>query len=124
MIKPAVTSLMLLLSLSCAAFAQDKRTLSGIIYFTNNTPDDLQSYPVELLTAKKKIIKVTNPDDYHRFALSDIAPGKYLLKLTWPNRCVLWYRIDLTKKSANHVTVLMDADCAHFNGKTRDLPSQ
>jgi hypothetical protein len=102
---------------------EDQRTLSGIIYFTNNTPDDVENFPVELYTRdQKRRIASTKPNEKHRFALTDVKPGKYLLKLTWPNHCVLWYRVDLTKESLSNVRIIMDAACAHANGSIRDLP--
>jgi hypothetical protein len=122
--KHLPAALVLLASLGFGAFAQSKRTASGIIYFTNNSPDNLQSFPVELLSSKKKAIATTNPDEHYRFAFTGIDAGKYLLKLTWPNHCVLWYRIDLTKKSETEVSIIMDAACAHDNGKIRDLPKR
>ena len=99
------------------------RTLSGIIYFTNNTPDDVEQFPVELFTRdQKRRVAATKPNEKHRFALTDVSPGKYLLKLTWPNQCVLWYRVDLMNESLTDVRILMDVDCAHSNGSIQDLP--
>ena len=100
-----------------------RRALAGIIYFTNNTPDDVERFPVELFTRnKRRRLAVTMPDHKHRFAFADLRPGKYLLRLTWPNRCVLWYRVDLTKESRSDVRIIMDVDCAHANGSIQDLP--
>lgn len=102
-----------------------QRALSGIIYFTNNSPDDVEEFPVELFTRdQKRRVATTRPNSKHRFALTDVSPGKYLLKLTWPNHCVLWYRVDLTKESLLNVRILMDVDCAHFNGTIQDLPEK
>lgn len=100
-----------------------QRRLSGIIYFTNNTPSDVEEFPVELYTRdQKRRIAATKPNERHRFALTDVKPGKYLLKLTWPNHCVLWYRVDLTKQSLTNARVIMDAACAHANGAIQDFP--
>lgn len=108
---------------AAAARGEGQRTLSGIIYFTNNTPDDVEQFPVELYSRdQKRRVAHTTPNDKHRFALTDLKPGKYLLKLTWPNQCVLWYRVDLTKESMTNVRVIMDAACAHANGSIQDLP--
>ena len=124
MSKHPLIGFLLLATLSFGALAQNKRTASGTIYFTNNTPDDLQTLPVELLTPEKKVIRTVNPDDHHRFAFTDVDAGKYLLKLTWPTHCMLWYRIDLTKKSETEIPIVMDAACAHADGKIRDLPKR
>jgi len=120
-----VLAMLLIVSVVPAVARVDdgQRTLSGIIYFTNNTPDDLENFPVELYARdQKKRIAATKPNGKHRFALTDVKPGKYLLKLTWPNHCVLWYRVDLTKESLSNVRIIMDVDCAHANGSIQDLP--
>lgn len=114
---------MLLIANGAAAYAPAGRNVNGIIYFTNNTPDDIRSFPVEVFARnRRKIIATTTPDEHHRFNFAGIAPGKYLLKLTWPQRCVLWYRLDLSEHSQTEIQIIMDAACAHFNGKIRDLP--
>lgn len=101
----------------------DRREAAGIIYFTNNSPDDINSFPVEVLALNKKtVVAATRLDDHHQFRFSSLKPGRYLLRLTWPNHCVLWYRLDLTKESQTRIRVLMDLDCAHFNGKIQNLP--
>jgi hypothetical protein len=105
------------------AARKPQRTLSGVIYFTNNTPSDVEEFPVELYARdQKRRIASTKPNDKHRFALTGVKPGKYLLKLTWPNHCVLWYRVDLTKESMTNARVIMDAACAHANGAIQDFP--
>jgi hypothetical protein len=101
---------------------QSQRRASGIIYFTNNTPADLRSFPVEILKGKKRVA-VTYPDEHYGFAFSNLAAGKYLLRLTWPKRCVLSYRLDLSQQSIEQIKVIMDAECAHHDGEIRELPS-
>jgi hypothetical protein len=110
-------------AMSASTNAKDSRALAGIIYFTNNTPDNVEHFPIELFTRnKRRRLAATLPDRRHRFALAELRPGKYLLRLTWPNRCVLWYRVDLTKESRSDVRIIMDVDCAHSNGSIKDLP--
>jgi hypothetical protein len=121
MSKKLATAL-IVFSMATLAFAQSRRSVGGIIYFTNNTPADVGTFPVEILKGTKKVA-VFYPDEQHRFAFSNLAPGKYLLRLTWPKHCVLSYRLDLSKQSVDLVKVIMDAECAHNNGKVRDLPS-
>jgi len=124
-VKRTLLSLVVIALTGRAVFGQGKRTVAGIIYFTNNTPSDVQTFPVEVLTPnRQRVVATTRPDDHYRFEFRKITRGKYLLKLTWPNRCVLWYRMDLTKESKTQVKVIMDAECAHFNGTIRNLPEQ
>lgn len=118
-----LTASLVIAALALNASGQNKRTASGIIYFTNNTPRDLRTFPVEVLTRdKKRVVAATQPDERSQFEFSSIKPGKYLLRLTWPNRCVLWYRIDLTRESKSRIRIIMDAACAHTNGTIQDLP--
>lgn len=122
--KLALAALLLGLPLALGVYGQGRRTASGIIYFTNNAPDSLASFPVEVLTSnKKKVVAVARPDEHDRFEFRSLKPGRYLLKFTWPNHCVLWYRMDLTKESRAKIRVIMDAECAHFNGVIRNLPA-
>lgn len=98
-------------------------TLSGIIYFTNNSPDNIETYPVELYTSNQKrrlVASRANADS--TFKLSGLKQGKYLLKLTWPpNRCTLWYRVSVPEDSSKRIRVIMDAACSKNNGKIQDL---
>ena len=122
MSKKFGAALLLICAATIVTFGQTPRQVGGIIYFTNNTPKDVRTFPVEVLKANKKVA-VTYPDEHHRFAFSHLTPGKYLLRLTWPKHCVLSYRLDLSKQSIDLIKVIMDAECAHNNGRVRDLPS-
>jgi hypothetical protein len=119
-IRFAAIAILLITTISISG--QSQRRASGVIYFTNNTPADLRSFPVEILKGKKRVA-VTYPDEHYRFAFSNLAAGKYLLRLTWPKRCVLSYRLDLSQQSIEEIRVIMDAECAHHNGEIRELPS-
>ena len=114
------------LILGCAAtmlsYEESHRRAAGIIYFTNNTPADLRTFPVEILKGTKRVA-TTYPDEHYGFAFKNLTPGNYLLRLTWPKRCVLSYRLDLSKQSMETIKVIMDAECAHHNGEIRELPS-
>jgi hypothetical protein len=123
MSKKVVAALIVIGMATTIAYGQRRRSVGGIIYFTNNTPKDLRNFPVEILKGTTKKVALAYPDEHHRFAFSNLAPGKYLLRLTWPKHCVLSYRLDLSKQSVDLVRVIMDAECAHNNGKIRDLPS-
>jgi hypothetical protein len=98
-------------------------TLSGIIYFTNNTPRNIETFPVELYKRNQKmrlIAGTANADG--TFKLTGIKPGKYLLKFTWPpDRCTLWYRVEVPADSSKRIRVIMDAACSGHNGLIQDL---
>ena len=112
-----------ILSASVAGQTRSRREVSGIIYFTNNTPRNRGTFPVELFSVdKKRRIATADRSEPDLFNFTGIRPGKYLLKFTWPQRCVLWYRIDLTKVSETDIRVIMDAACSHANGSIQDLP--
>lgn len=121
--KSVLAASLIIAALAPNVFGQNRRAASGIIYFTNNTPRDVRTFPVEILTRdKKKVVAATKPDEHSQFEFSSIKPGKYLLRLTWPQRCVLWYRMDLTRESKSRIRIIMDAACAHTNGTIQDLP--
>jgi len=113
--------MMITLVTCISIYAQTPRRAAGIVYFTNNTPKDIHTFPVEILKGNKRVA-VTHLDEHYRFSFSDLRPGKYLLRLTWPKHCVLSYRLDLSQQSDDDIKVIMDAACAHDNGKIRDLP--
>ena len=116
---------LMILVTSSAGQSRVRRGVSGIIYFTNNTPSDRGTFPVELFSLnQRRRIAAANRAAPELFSFSGIKPGKYLLKFTWPQRCVLWYRVDLTKASQPDVRVIMDAACAHADGSIQDLPRQ
>ena len=98
-------------------------TLAGIIYFTNNSPANIETFPVELYTRNQKrrlLASKANADS--TFKLSGLKPGKYLLKFTWPpERCTLWYRVNVPEDSNKRIRVIMDAACSKHNGKIQDL---
>ena len=114
---------LLLCALHCdAADAKGQRTLSGIIYFTNNTPKDVEQFPVELFSAIENAMVAATTLIAGTVRVDRSQAGKYLLKIAWPNHCVLWYRVNLTKQSRSDVRVIMDAACAHADGSIQELP--
>jgi hypothetical protein len=101
------------------------RSLRGNIYFSNNTPPNVGDFPVELFTTNQKTrVAVTKPTESASFYLDDLKPGKYLLKITNPDRCVLTYKVDLRRQSITNVSIVMDAACAHHDGKIVELPKR
>jgi hypothetical protein len=123
--RPVVLALLLVLlpaTERAGSVLKQGRTLSGAIYFTNNTPPDKASFPVELFTTnQKKRVAAADSYDGSSFKFTAVKPGKYLLKITWPGSCVLWYRVDLRIGSQTGVRVIMDLDCEHFNGKIQNF---
>ena len=119
--------LVLLLTTPLAAAPAEKgarRTLSGIILFTNDTPPDKHTFPVELFTAdRRRRVVASRPNRHGGFELKGIRPGRYILKLTWPRTgCELWYRVDLRRESKTEITIVMDAACSG-GSYVRDLPN-
>jgi hypothetical protein len=101
---------------------RDLRTLSGVIYFTNNTPRDMDTYPIELFTRdQRKLIASTKLNAQHNFSITDVAPGEYVLKITRPKVCTLRYRVDVRTESKTRIRVIMDAACAHNDGSVLEL---
>jgi len=104
---------------------KQSRSLRGKIYFSNNTPSNLSDFPVELLTrGKKSRMANTTLTEQGDFYLDDLKPGKYLLKITNPDHCTLTYKVDLRQQSIINVRIVMDAACAHHDGKIVELPTR
>ena len=123
MSKFLAASLIILGLTTVATLGQSQRRAAGIIYFTNNTPKDLRTFSIEILKGTNKKVAIAYPDEHDRFTFSDLKPGKYVLRLTWPKRCVLSYRLDLTRQSLEQIRIIMDVECAHHNGEVRNLPT-
>jgi len=99
------------------------RSLRGEIYYTNNTPSNLGDFPVELFTPNQKTrVAETTLDDSGHFFLEGIKAGRYILTIKDLGSCTLLYRVDLRAHSITSARVIMDAECAHNNGKLTDLP--
>ncbi|HEY6806563.1 MAG TPA: hypothetical protein VI306_23500 [Pyrinomonadaceae bacterium] len=112
-----------ILTYGVALSNEETRNVRGTIYFSNNTPDNLDDFPVELFTGDQKSrVAETTLTKSGNFFLADIKPGKYVLKITNPGQCTLLYRVDLSSRSITNIRVVMDAACAHTNGKLEDLP--
>ena len=118
-----ILALIVLPLAQAVALDRSERTLAGIVYFTNNTPPDLDQFPVELFTKdQRKRVAATTLDAHGRFALTGLKPGQYRVKFTWlPDRCTLWYRVDLREASKTGAKVIMDAACGNPHPLS-DLP--
>ncbi len=121
--KKILLVLLLIATQTVYAAGKGTGTLSGIIYFTNDSPNNIETYPVELYSRNQKrriVASKANADS--TFKLSGLKPGKYLLKFTWPpNGCTLWYRVTVPEDSNKRIRVIMDAACSSQNGKIQDL---
>jgi hypothetical protein len=116
-------ALLLITAQGVYAAGKGTATLSGIIYFTNNSPDNIETFPVELYTRdQKRRLVASRANSDSTFKLSGLRPGKYLLKFTWPpNRCTLWYRVEVPADSNKRIRVIMDAACSAHNGKIQNV---
>ena len=109
-------------NLTSAKDTRSTRSLRGTVYYTNNTPANFDDFPVEVYTRDDKTrVAETTLTGSGDFYFEDLKPGKYLLKLTNPGQCTLTYRVDLRTRSITDVHVVMDAACAHLNGKISAL---
>ena len=122
MLKTLSAVLIIIGLAAIGAYGQTQHRAAGIVYFTNNTPKDLRSFPVEILKGRQQVA-LTHLDEQYRFSFANLQAGKYLLRLTWPKQCVLSYRLDLSRQSLEKIEVIMDVECAHHDGEIRDLPA-
>ena len=91
------------------------RTVSGMIYFTNDTPED-KSYFIELFAGRAKrrlAAKWTEGDGYFEF--KGLRPGVYYLQISGPNICLLQYEVDASGRQPKQLTILGDAGCGHHH---------
>ncbi|HEX8355098.1 MAG TPA: hypothetical protein VF611_19495 [Pyrinomonadaceae bacterium] len=93
--------------------ARPARTVSGMIYFTNDTPKD-KSYFVELFAgrAKRRLAAKWTEGTGH-FEFGGLKPGVYYLQISGPQICLLQYRVDASKAQPEQLTILGDAGCGH-----------
>ena len=119
--KRTVLLCVLLLSCLCggasgagrAGRGKAARTVSGIVYFTNNSPEDY-TFLVELFEgrAKRRVAaKWTISHGYFEF--KGLRPGVYYVQVSGPNICLLQYEVDATKGQTEHQRVFGDAGCGH-----------
>lgn len=89
------------------------RAVSGMIYFTNNAPED-GSHFVELFAGRARrrlAAKWTEGGGYFEF--KGLRPGVYYLQISCPNICLLQYEVDASKGRPEQLTILGDAGCGH-----------
>ncbi|HEX6186163.1 MAG TPA: hypothetical protein VFZ44_19900 [Pyrinomonadaceae bacterium] len=91
------------------------RTVSGMIYYTNNSPDDY-SFFVELFAgrAKRRLAAKWTADTGY-FEFKGLRPGVYYLQISGPQICLLQYEVDASKTQPERLTILGDAGCGHHH---------
>ncbi|HEV7892570.1 MAG TPA: hypothetical protein VGP08_18295 [Pyrinomonadaceae bacterium] len=113
-----LSSLLLLASMCAAARAEGEgerktrtRTISGMVYYTNDTPD-VYDFPVELFDSKfRRIAATRTPRDGGYFEFKGLRPAKYYFQVLISSRCLLQYEVDARKAQPERKTILADADC-------------
>jgi hypothetical protein len=126
--RVVLSSLVLLTALCAAASAQGgsksrARTISGMVYFTNNTPD-VHDFPVELFDSKfRRIAATRTPRDGGYFEFKGLRPGKYYFQVLISSRCLLQYEVDARKVQPEQVTILGDAGCSSGSHQIVGLPA-
>ena len=96
-----------------AGRAKAVRTVSGMIYFTNNSPEDY-TFLVELFEgrAKRRVAaKWTEESGYFEF--KGLRPGVYYVQVSGPNICLLQYDVDASRRQPERLQVFGDAGCGH-----------
>jgi hypothetical protein len=90
------------------------RTVSGIVYFTNNSPKD-NSFFVELFAgrAKRRIDARWTEGQSGSFEFKGLSPGVYYVQVSGTNICLLQYRVDASKGQPEQLQVFGDAGCGH-----------
>ena len=115
----------------CAAFASRAgkskpaaRSIEGIVYFTNNSPDDY-TFLVELFDAKRRRVAVKWSEAHGLFEFKNLKPGKYYLQVSGSNICLLQYEVDARREQPERLRVFGDADCgkAKVNGLPKPRPT-
>jgi hypothetical protein len=87
------------------------RTVGGTVYFTNDSPPR-RSYLFKLYTRDmKRVVATQRPNGRADFEFKNIRPGRYVLTVTGPYICSLWYEVDVRRQSRADMTILGDADC-------------
>ena len=119
--RPVLFCLLLAACLGGDALAADKarakkpaRTVSGIVYFTNNSPRD-NSFFVELFAgrAKRRIAAKWTEGQSGSFEFKGLRPGVYYVQVSGTNICLLQYEVDTTRSQPEYLRVFGDAGCGH-----------
>lgn len=98
------------------------RSVVGIVYFTNNSPEDY-SFLVELFEgrAKRRVAAKWTEGQSGNFEFEGLRPGVYYLQVSGENICLLQYEVDASKGQPERLQVFGDADCGRR--QVRGLPA-
>jgi len=98
------------------------RTVSGIVYFTNNSPEDY-TFLIELFEgrSKRRVAAKWTDGQSGDFEFKGLRPGVYYVQVSGPNICLLQYRVDAARKQPERLQVFGDAGCGHH--KVAGLPA-
>lgn len=113
-----MSSVLLTVALCAAAHAKGEsrartRTISGMVYFTNNSPD-VYDFWVELFDSKfRRIAAKRTRLDSGYFEFKGLRPGKYYFQVLINSRCLLQYEVDARRQQPEQMTILGDAGCGH-----------
>jgi hypothetical protein len=89
------------------------RSIEGMVYFTNNSPD-VYEFPVELFNSKfKRIAAKRTENDSGHFEFKGLRPGLYYVQVLINNRCLLQYEVDAREGQPERLQVFGDAGCGH-----------
>ena len=92
-----------------------KRSIEGIVYFTNNSPDDYM-FLVELFDSKRRRVAVKwTEGQTGNFEFKGLRPAKYYLQVSGSNICLLQYEVDVREKQPERLQVFGDAGCGHHS---------
>ena len=116
--RVVLATVLLTVALCAAARAEGEgeskgrtRTVSGMVYFTNNSPD-VYAFPVELFNSKfKRIASRRTESDSGYFEFKGLRPGLYYVQVLINNRCLLQYEVDARKGQPERLQVFGDAGC-------------
>ena len=126
----ALSSALLAVALCAAAHAsgggdKDARAIEGIVYYTNNSPDDYQ-FLVELFDSSKsrRVAAKWTEGQTGQFEFKGLKAGVYYLQVSASPRCLLQYEVDVREKQPERLRVFGDADCgkARVEGLPRPRP--
>ena len=93
--------------------ARPARTVSGMIYYTNNSPDDY-SFFIELFAGRaKRRLAAKWTEDTGYFEFKGLRPGVYYIQVSGPQICLLQYEVDASRAQPERLTIFGDAGCGH-----------
>jgi hypothetical protein len=99
-------------SATADAAQRGRRTISGGVNFTNNTPP-AHRYLFQLYTYDlRRVVATRKTDGEAGFTFRNLKPGRYVLIVSGPYICRLWYEVDVRREPETELTILGDADCS------------